>query len=85
MYREYLSPEGGRFKIVVYRKPQFFAYPGQSSDAPGKVELIESSTGRVLERTDVEMVQMVNVVEFEDGKVRVEWGIVADWNLPPAR
>lgn len=78
-YATFDSPDG-KYKIVVLRKKQMFgSAPGQAGDAPGEVRLIDGS-GNVLEKTDVEMVQLVEKVEWTDKTVYIK--LVADWDLP---
>ena len=79
-YRTFSSPDG-RFQIVVFRKPRLVAMPGQSSDAPGYFQLRDTRTGRVLRERSVEMVQLVDRVEWSPTKVDVF--LLADWDLPP--
>ena len=79
-YRTFASPDG-RFKIVVYRSRQWLgSMPGQASDAPGNVCLYEASTGKLLERKYVEMVQLVEQVTWSSTNVDIK--LVADWKLP---
>jgi len=78
-YKTSLSPDG-KYKIVVYRLPDFsFRMPGQSGDAPGYVRLYDSS-GRMLAEKDVDMVQAADRISWE--KKRVSIWLVAEWNLP---
>jgi hypothetical protein len=78
-YRTFDSPDG-RYKVVVYRYPTPYAMmPGQSGDAPGFVQL-HDSRGRSLAEAPVEMVQTVDRVDWEDGRVSVK--LVAEWQLP---
>lgn len=53
--------------------------PGQSGDAPGVVRLY-NRRGDLLQETKVEMVQLVDHVEWTDRKVRIK--LVAEWELP---
>lgn len=78
-YRRYSSPDG-RFEIVVFRIPTAFAMPGGSSDAPGYFQLLDTKTGRVLHKQDVEMVQLVDQVTWSDTNVEIR--LLADWSLP---
>jgi hypothetical protein len=78
IYRTYLSP-GGEFKIVVFRIPMSMAFPGQSGDAPGYVQLQDGS-GKVLKEKKVEMVQIIEPPVWS--KTGVEIKLFADWNLP---
>ena len=78
-YRTFASPDG-RFEIVVYRIPSRVAMPGQSSDAPGYFQLREARTGRVLREHSVEMVQLVDRIDWSPTNVDVR--LLADWRLP---
>ena len=73
------SPDG-RFQIVVYRIPTLFAMPGQSGDAPGYFQLHDMRTGRVLRDRSVEMVSIVDRIEWSPTNVSV--GMLANWKLP---
>jgi hypothetical protein len=74
-----MSPDG-RFKMVVYRIPMTMAMPGQAGDAPGFVRLYDQRSGRVLEQKDVEMVQMIDQVEWSPTNLYIK--LFADWRLP---
>ena len=78
-YRTFASPDG-RFQIVVFRIPSRVAMPGQSSDAPGYFQLRDTRTGRVLRECSVEMVQLVDRIEWSPTNVDVR--LLADWSLP---
>lgn len=79
-YRSFDSPDG-RFKVVVYRSRYWQPMmPGQSGDAPGTVRLYEMSSGKLLEQTRVEMVQLVELPEWSSTNVNIK--LVADWQLP---
>lgn len=81
-YRTFSSPDG-RFKVVVFRSRQWLgAMPGQAGDAPGNVCLYEASTGELLERKYVEMVQLVDEVTWSVTNVDIKF--IADWRLPNA-
>ncbi len=54
--------------------------PGQSSDAPGYFQLHDARTGRVLRERSVEMVQLVDRIEWSTTNVDVR--LLADWSLP---
>jgi hypothetical protein len=78
-YRTFNSPDG-RYRVVVYRYPSPFAMvPGQSGDAPGFVRLYDGR-GHTLAEAGAEMVQTVDRVDWEDGKVNVK--LIAEWPLP---
>jgi hypothetical protein len=53
--------------------------PGQASDAPGRVQLYDRH-GKLLRETKVEMVQLVDHVDWTEKKVRIK--LVAEWDLP---
>src|SRR5258705_8839890 len=69
-YRTFASPDG-RFQIVVYRIPMSSALPGQGSDAPGFFQLRDARTGRVLRECPVEMVQLVDQIDWSPTNVDV--------------
>ena len=78
-YRTFASPDG-RFQIVVYRIPSRIAMPGQSSDSPGYFQLRDARTGRTLRERSVEMVQLVDRIEWSPTNVDV--GLLENWSLP---
>jgi hypothetical protein len=55
LHSRYISP-GGRFEILLCRRPLLFAFPGGASDAPGKLYLVETRSGKTLASADIEMV-----------------------------
>ena len=69
------------YKVVVMRRSTRWraAMPGQSGDAPGLVRLYDRS-GRLLQQAPVDVVQVVDGVEWQDRRVVVK--LVADWELP---
>jgi hypothetical protein len=78
-YRSFPSPDG-RFHIVVFRERSLSAMmPGQSGDSPGAVKLVDRN-GKVLQMTKVDMVQLVDRVNWTQGQVAIK--LVADWDLP---
>ena len=77
-YRTYLSPDR-RFNVVVQRFPMKFAFPGQSGDAPGRVQLCDAS-GKVLREKEIEMVQLADNVSWSDTNVEIR--LFVDWKLP---
>lgn len=54
--------------------------PGQAGDAPGNVFLYEASSGKLLERKHVEMVQLVDEIIWSVTNVHIKF--IADWKLP---
>jgi hypothetical protein len=78
-YAIFTRPDGN-YRVVVLRRTVWPAMlPGQSGDAPGMVQL-QDRRGRVLHQVDVEMVQLVDQVEWPDRKVEIK--LVAEWDLP---
>ena len=78
-YRIFNSPDK-RFQIVVLRNPAIFAMPGHSSDSPGYFQLRDARSGLVLRESKVEMVQLVDRVEWSPTHVNVR--LLAEWSLP---
>jgi hypothetical protein len=65
-YRSFLSPDG-KFRVVVFRESMLpSVMPGQSGDSSGIVRLYDDN-GKVLQESKVEMVQLVDSVEWEPG------------------
>jgi hypothetical protein len=85
IYTRRVSPDG-RFAIVVNRCEMRFAMPGQGGDAPGYVRLVDVTTGKVLEKTDIDMVNTFPSVEWHPHRVSmpllVEWELPVEWNVP---
>ena len=78
-YTKFKSPDG-KYKILVMKKTSFFGRsPGSAGDSPGEVRLVNAN-GEVLQKTDVEMVQLVEKVQWTDKNVYIK--LVADWDLP---
>ena len=78
-YAAFDSPDG-KYQIVVMRDKELLGTaPGQAGDSPGEVRLVNKN-GDILEQTDVEMVQLVENVEWTDKSVYIK--LVADWTLP---
>lgn len=76
-YRTFERPDG-LYRVEVWRWPQLFAMPGQASDAPGFVRLMDA-TGKVLAEVPVEMVQLVEDVDWSDGHAYIK--LIVDWDL----
>ena len=72
------SPDG-HYQLIVYRRPRLYAMPGQGSDAPGYVVLIDNN-GNVLQRREVEMVQLISKPRWTERRVRMK--LLFDWPLP---
>lgn len=77
-WARYPQPNGA-LSVVIYRLPLKFAMPGSSGDAPARIQL-EDSAGAVLERTDLDSLQIVSEPEWEQGRVQMK--LVFDWQLP---
>ena len=78
-YRSFVRPDG-HYRVTVMRTLVWPALmPGQASDAPGIVQLY-AQNGSLLQETQVEMVQLVDQVAWEDKRVHIKR--VADWELP---
>ncbi len=78
-YSTFDSPDG-QFQIVVMRNKQFIGLlPGQTGDSRGEVRLYNKQ-GHLLNKADIEMVQLVANVEWSEKFVRIKF--VADWELP---
>ena len=75
-YARFDSPDA-RHRLVVYRYPLPFGFPGQSGDSPGRVEL-QTAEGKVLDSCGVEMVQIVERPEWSRQSVYVK--LVLDWS-----
>lgn len=71
----FISPDK-RHTLIVYRYPRLYAMPGQGSDAPGFVTLIDRN-GKELARRELEMVQLVHNPEWLENRVRVR--VIFDW------
>ncbi|NNF80558.1 MAG: hypothetical protein HKN05_21245 [Rhizobiales bacterium] len=76
-YARFKSPNG-RHEVVVYRHPMLFAMPGQGSDAPGTIVLLNRE-GRELKRTSVGMVQLISDPRWGDETVGMK--LLFQWKL----
>jgi hypothetical protein len=84
MSQEYVSFErpDGNYRIVVSTKASLSNLRigfGGAGDSPGVVELFDRG-GKRLQKADVEMVQIVERVDWGDRSVRIKH--VAEWALP---
>lgn len=79
VYRTFDSPDQ-RFQVVVLRNAEWFAMPGQGSDASGRLQLRDARSGSVLEERKIEMVQLVDQVVWSPSTVEVK--LLAEWRLP---
>lgn len=78
LYRTFDSPDG-RYRVEVWRQQMDFAMPGQSGDAPGVVRLVYAASGGVLAEMPVDMVQLVEEVDWSEGHARIK--LIVDWDL----
>ncbi len=78
-YTSYTRPDG-RYQVVVMRKKTLFSVMlGQASDSPGVVRLY-NQRGELLQETDIEMVQLVESVQWEQKHLSIK--LIAEWDLP---
>jgi hypothetical protein len=75
--RAFARPDGA-YQVLLLRKPLPAAMPGQAGDAPGVVRLYDRA-GRLLAQADVEMVQLVESVDWSDDKASIK--LVVEWDL----
>ncbi|AKT41269.1 hypothetical protein [Chondromyces crocatus] len=79
LYATFTRPDG-QYRVEVYRRPLWFGvFPGQGSDAPGRA-VLKDRAGQVLGDVEVEMVQIVSGVEWEEHSASIR--AVAHWKLP---
>lgn len=80
-YATFTRPDG-KYRVVVSRRsglPSLRLGMGSGGDAPGVVRLYDQG-GKMLQETKVDMVQLVENVEWEPNNVHIK--LVADWALP---
>ncbi len=77
VYRQFHSPNND-WRVVVYRCRSLFAMPGQSSDAPGRVVLIDKE-GNIVRQQPIEMVQLATPPVWETERVVMK--LQFDWPL----
>jgi hypothetical protein len=81
-YRTFPSPDGA-YRIEVLRRPSPIpGMPGQGSDASGEVRLVDRN-GRLIQKEPLELVQLVDAVEWSADEVRV--GALGHWKLRAAK
>lgn len=81
VHRIFESPDT-RFSILAYKSPPaLISMPGQSSDGPGVVCLVNSSTGKILKRSQVIMFRGVEKVWWSTNSVLIT-GFDEEWDLP---
>jgi hypothetical protein len=75
------SRPDGQYRVLVFRRMYSFGVmPGQGGDVPGRVVLVDRS-GEALREAPVEMVQLVENVEWLDAGVFIF--PCGEWTLPP--
>ncbi len=78
-YNSFSSPNG-EYHVKVFRIKVFpMMMPGSAGDAPGFVRLY-GKNDKILEEKDIEMVQIVEDVEWSENKVYMK--LFAEWDLP---
>jgi hypothetical protein len=77
LYRTFDSLDG-HHRVEIWREPQPFMMPGQSGDAPGVARLVDDA-GYLLAEVPVEMVQLVDQVDWSDGHAYIR--LIVDWDL----
>jgi hypothetical protein len=75
--RTFSRPDGA-YRVTLLRRPLPFAMPGQAGDAPGVVRLYDR-TGLLLAEADVEMVQLVEGVDWSNDKASIK--LIVEWDL----
>ena len=78
LYARYVSSDS-RYIIEVYRRPMLFSFPGGASDAPGIIRLCNAK-GKILREQAIEMVQIIDGVEWNDKGVYIT--PLGLWDLP---
>lgn len=79
VYKTFVSPDQ-QFQLTVYRIGSPWPMsPGGAGDAPGYIRL-HARNGAVLQEQDIEMVQLVDQVQWQPHRVEIK--LVADWALP---
>jgi hypothetical protein len=79
IYKTYSSPDG-RYRVEVWRYPEMYAAPGDSGGAPGFVRLVDTESGKTIERKATEMVMVIDSVRWSSDSVAVK--LFVDWSLP---
>lgn len=82
IYRTFASPDGAYRIEVLRRTSPVPGMPGQGSDASGEVRLVDRS-GRLIQKAPLELVQLVDAVEWGPDEVRV--GALGHWKLTTAK
>jgi hypothetical protein len=83
-YRMFESPDK-RFRIIVEKKKSLLAtfwpvMPGQGGDMAGRVYLVDVQSDRILQKEDIEMVNLTEEVVWSRTNASV--ALFIDWPLP---
>lgn len=84
-HRSWESPDG-QYVVNLYRNNLFGMIPGPpggGSDAPGLVELVDLESDEVIAETEIEMVQQLLSVRWDDYECWLS-GVHLSWPLPRA-
>ena len=76
--RRFQGPDGLHKVILLRQTNTPFLFPGQGSDAPGHLCLVDAK-GRILAGKPVEMVHLVEGIGWERGHARVR--NIVDWDI----
>lgn len=79
IYKTFRSPDE-RYRVEVWRYPELYAAPGDSGGAPGFVRLVDSKSGKTIERKATEMVMLIDSVRWSSSSVDIK--LFAEWSLP---
>lgn len=77
-YKTFNSPHSGHRVEVFKLYTPFSMMPGSTGDSPGYVRLF-SPTGDLLNEERIEMVQLVETVEWSSNQMSIKF--IADWNF----
>ncbi|MGF1685154.1 hypothetical protein L4C36_00395 [Photobacterium japonica] len=79
VYKTFDSPDN-RYRVEVFMYKQYLpVMPGSGAgDAPGFIQLYDANN-QLLEETDVEMVQLIETVEWSNTHISIP--LITDWAL----
>ncbi len=77
-YKTFDSPHSGHSVEVYKLYTPFSIMPGSTGDSPGYVRLF-SPSGELINETYIEMVQLVETVEWSTDQMSIKF--VADWDF----
>lgn len=84
IYRKIYSPDG-QYSVYAlkYRYGQYIpVFPGQGSDAPGKIYLYDEVEKKVLASGHIPMVWMLGDIEWSEDRAYFKGDSEIDWRLP---